>query len=56
MHSDPSEGVVDPTFRVHGLDGLMVADSSAFPDTVMHSTDLACYQRGGVAAELVSKT
>jgi choline dehydrogenase len=55
MGSDPAESVVDPKLRVHGIDGLMVADSSVFPDTVMHNTNLTCYVVGERAADLVRR-
>jgi choline dehydrogenase-like flavoprotein len=45
--------VVDSTLRVHGVEGLMVADSSIFPDNVMNNTNLTCYAIGEVAADLV---
>ncbi|MBA3519562.1 MAG: GMC family oxidoreductase, partial [Rhizobiales bacterium] len=53
MGSDPAVSVVGPTLRVHGIDGLMVADSSVFPDTVMHNTNLTCYVVGERAAAIV---
>jgi choline dehydrogenase-like flavoprotein len=31
MHADPSQGVVGPDCRVHGLDNLFIAGSSVFP-------------------------
>jgi choline dehydrogenase-like flavoprotein len=31
MHADPARGVVDTRGRVHGVDGLSVADASVFP-------------------------
>jgi choline dehydrogenase-like flavoprotein len=34
MSDDPSRGVVDSSFRVHGVDGLYVCDASVFPDSV----------------------
>lgn len=52
MGSDPATSVVDPKLRLHGVDGLMVADSSIFPDTVMHNTNLACYALGEIAADI----
>jgi choline dehydrogenase len=30
---EPGEGVVDPQLRVHGIDGLRVADTSVLPTT-----------------------
>jgi choline dehydrogenase-like flavoprotein len=34
MSDDPSFGVVDSGFAVHGVDGLYVCDASVFPETV----------------------
>ena len=31
---DPSKGVVDPSFRVHGFDNLFVVDASVFPSNL----------------------
>jgi len=31
MHTDPSQGVVDPDSRIHGIDNLYVAGASVFP-------------------------
>ena len=45
--------VVDPRLRVYGCAGLMVADSSIFPDNIMNNTNLTCYAIGEVAAELI---
>ena len=53
MGSDPKASVVDPALRVHGIDGLYVADGSIFPDTIMHNTNLACYVIGEKAADIV---
>ena len=52
MGSDPRTSVVDPLLRVHGYANLFVADSSIFPDTIMHNTNLACYVIGEKVAEL----
>jgi choline dehydrogenase len=54
MGSDPASSVVDPGLRVHGIDGLTIADSSIFPDTIMHNTNLTCYVIGEIAAKLVA--
>ena len=48
--------VVSPELRVHGVDGLMVADSSIFPDNVMNNTNLTCFVIGEIAADLVEGT
>ena len=53
MGSDPTVSVVGPDLRAHGVDGLMVADSSIFPAAVMHNTNLTCYVVGEVAAALL---
>lgn len=50
--SDPRT-VVDPDLHVHGIDRLMVADSSIFPDNVMNNTNLTCYVIGEIAADIV---
>jgi choline dehydrogenase-like flavoprotein len=34
MSDDPSIGVVDSRFRVHGYDNLFVCDASVFPTTI----------------------
>jgi choline dehydrogenase len=51
----PPDGttVVDPDLRVHGIDGLRVADTSVFPDTIMHNTNLMTFAIGEVAADLI---
>jgi choline dehydrogenase len=53
MGHDQATSVVDPRLRVHGVDGLMVADSSIFPDTVMHNTNLTCFAVGEVASDMI---
>jgi choline dehydrogenase-like flavoprotein len=34
MNCDPARGVVDETFKVHGIDGLYVADTSVWPSNI----------------------
>ena len=46
MGSDPKSSVVDMSLRVHGYENLMIADSSIFPDTIMHNPNLTCYVIG----------
>ncbi len=53
MGRDPASSVVGPDLRVHGVDGLMVADASAFPDTIMHNLNLTCLLFGEVAAQII---
>jgi choline dehydrogenase len=48
--------VVDPTLHVIGVDALMVADASIFPDNIMFNTNLTCYMIGELAAEQIRRT
>lgn len=56
MGSDSAASVVGPDLQVHGIEGLMVADASAFPDTTMHNLNLTCYLFGEVAAQVIAGT
>jgi len=51
MSNDPREGVVDSHLRVHGMEGLYVADSSVFPDNIIHNTNLTCHVIGEKLAD-----
>jgi choline dehydrogenase len=51
MSPDPTEGVVGPDLIVHGIDGLYLADSSVFPDNIIHNTHLTCYMIGEKLAD-----
>ena len=55
MGSDPKTSVVGHDLKLHGVDGLMVADSSIFPDTVMHNTNLTCYVIGEIISSQIIK-
>ena len=50
---DP-RAVVGPDLKVHGFDNLRVADTSIYPDNVMHNTNLTALVVGEVAARLIS--
>ncbi len=47
--------VVGPDLRVHGFDNLRVADTSIYPDNVMHNTNLTAMVVGEVAARCVDR-
>lgn len=51
--ADDPDAVVDPQLRVRGVEGLMVADASVFPDNIMHNPNLTAYMVGEMAADLV---
>jgi choline dehydrogenase len=50
MGSDPDTSVVAPDLAVYGIEGLWIADTSTFPDTIMHNTNLLAYVMGEIAA------
>ena len=52
--SDPTT-VVGPDLRVHGFDNLRVADTSIYPDNVMHNTNLTAMVVGEMAARFVAR-
>jgi choline dehydrogenase len=45
--------VVGPDLRIHGFDNLRVADTSIYPDNVMHNTNLTAIVVGEMAARLI---
>jgi choline dehydrogenase len=53
MGPDPSDAVVGPDLRVHGMQNLFVADASIFPDNVMNNINLTTYVVGEIAADRV---
>jgi choline dehydrogenase len=54
MGADPL-AVVDPELRVHGIDGLRVADASIMPTVVSGNTNAATIMIGERAADMVRK-
>ncbi len=53
MGSDPRRSAVDARLRVHGLDGLRVADASVFPSVVCGNINAAAIMVGAKAAAMI---
>jgi choline dehydrogenase len=51
--SSRPESVVDATLRVHGIEGLRVADASIMPTVVSGNTNAACIMIGEKASDLM---
>ncbi len=49
------QAVVDPELRVHGIEGLRVADASVMPTIPSGNTLAACYMIGEKAADMLSE-
>lgn len=47
------DAVVDPTLKVHGIDGLRVADASIMPNIISGNTQVACYMIGEKVSDLI---
>jgi choline dehydrogenase len=53
MGPDPSQSVVDPRLKVHGLEGLRIVDASIFPDNISGNTNAAAILTGWKGAEMI---
>lgn len=53
--SDPAQSVVDPELRVHGLEGLRVADGSAMPTIASTNTNAICIVMGERVADFIQQ-
>ena len=53
MGPDPTSNVVDRNLRVHGIDGLRVADASIFPKLICGNINAATIMVGEKASDLI---
>jgi choline dehydrogenase len=53
MGQDPKQSVVDPRLRVHGIQGLRVADASIFPTIPSGNTNAPAIMVGEKASDLI---
>jgi choline dehydrogenase len=49
------DAVVDSDLRVHGIDGLRIADASIMPEIVNAPTHAACVMIGEKCAAIISR-
>lgn len=55
MGTDPATSVVDPRLRVHGMDGLRIADASVFPSIPSGNINAPAIMVGERAADILRK-
>lgn len=53
--SDPAQSVVDPQLRVHGLQGLRIADGSVMPTIASTNTNAICIVMGERVADFIQQ-
>ncbi len=53
ISADPTRGVVDPRFRVHGYDNLYVCDASVFPSSLTVNPQLTVMSLADYASDLI---
>jgi choline dehydrogenase len=53
MGPDPTNSVVDPRLRVHGVPGLRVIDASIFPGNISGNTNAASILTGWKGGRMV---
>jgi len=56
MGTDPATSVVDPTQRVHGVENVLVTDSSVFPTSAGYGPTLTLVALAARAAHLLAGT